>query len=317
MPFNQMFFTKLKRVIKAGFVDFWRNGVVSLASVLVLVVTLFVIGSILFSEALLTSALDQIKDKVDINVYFKTNAEEPDIAAIMKFLQTLPEVKSVTYTSRETALEDFKTRHADNSLIVSSLQEIGDNPLGASLNIKAKDPSQYASIAKILEGDTALSAGGSSIDTTIIDKVNYNQNKLVIDRLTGIITATQKLGWAFAVILSVIAILVTFNTIRLAIYTSREEIAIMKLVGASNNYVSGPFMFEGVMYGAAATVIAMFLLYGTSVWLGPTTAGFFGGLNLYLYFVRNFFQIFGILLISGILLGMLSSWLAVRRYLRV
>jgi cell division transport system permease protein len=312
-----MVFTKLKRVMKAGFVSFWRNGVVSLASILVLVTTLFVLGSLFFSEALLTSTLDQIKDKVDIQVYFKTDASEQDIAAISNFLQALPEVKSVTYTSREKALEDFKARHADNSLIASSLEEIGTNPLGASLNIKAKDPSQYAAIAKILEGETALSASNTTINTSIIDKVNYYQNKLVIDRLMSLILSTEKLGWAIMLVLSIIAVLVTFNTIRLAIYTAREEIAIMKLVGASNNYVSGPFMFAGIMYGIIASVIVMFLLYLTAVWLGPTTANFFGGLNLYLYYVNNFFQIFGIVLIAGILLAMISSLLAVRRYLRV
>jgi cell division transport system permease protein len=291
--------------------------VVSLASILVLVVTLFVIGSLFFSEALLTSTLDQIRDKVDINVYFETDAKEQDIKAIMKFLEAQPEVKSVSYTSREVAFEEFKKRHADNTLIVSSLEEIGTNPLGASLNIKAKDPSQYASIAKILEGDPALSTVSKSINISIIDKINYYQNKLVIDRLTNLINSTENLGWAITIILSLVAVLVTFNTIRLAIYTAREEIAVMKLVGASNNYVNGPFVFAGIMYGVVAAIIVMFLLYLTSVWLGPTTASFFGGLNLYLYYMNNFFQIFGLILISGVLLAMVSSLLAVRRYLRV
>src|SRR4051794_23783210 len=106
-----MLWTNTKRIIRAGFVNFWRNGFVSLASVLVMTITLFVLGSIIFTNVLLRSALDQIKDKVDINVYFVTNAQEDDILAIQKSLQALPEVALVTYSSRDQVLADFKKRH--------------------------------------------------------------------------------------------------------------------------------------------------------------------------------------------------------------
>lgn len=312
-----MFFTKVKRIIKSGFVNFWRNGLVSLSAVLVLTITLFVIGSLLMGQAVLDSTLAQFKDKVDINVYFKTNSEEKTILDLKAHLETLPEVRSVEYVSREKALELFRERHKDNSTIIGSLDEIGTNPLGASLNIKAREPSQYESIAKLLQGDgTTLTAEPTEYSGSI-DEVTYYKNKTVIDRLALIIESTQKIGLAIALMLSFMVVVVTFNTIRLIIYNAREEIAVMKLVGASNNYVRGPFIIEGIMFGFAAACVTMALLFGFAVWLGPVTQNFFGGLNLYTYFTANFFQTFAILISAGIVLATFSSYLAVRRYLNV
>lgn len=311
-----MFFTKLKRIIKSGFVNFWRNGLVSLSAVLVLTITLFVIGSLLMGQAILESTLAQFKDKVDINVYFKTSATEDSILNLRKSLQALPEVRSVEYISREQALALFRERHKDNSTIIGALDEIGQNPLGASLNIKAKEPSQYEGIAKMLQGEnTALGAPISGREG--ISDITYFKNKTVIDRLALIIDSSQKIGLALALILSFMVVIVTFNTIRLIIYNAREEIAVMKLVGASNNYVRGPFVVEGIMFGVIAACVTMALLFGTAVWLGPVTQNFFGGLNLYTYYTANFFQTFGILVVSGVVLAALSSYLAVRRYLNV
>lgn len=309
-----MFTLKLKRVTKTGFISFWRNGTVTIASLLVLVVTLFTVGSLVLSGAVLESLLGQIKDKVDINVYFKTDAKPSDIQAVRKALTARPEVKEITYTSADEALVAFKARHQDNDLIIGSLAEINENPLGAVLNIKAKDPSQYESISKFLSTDPVLTPGG---DTTIIDKVNYNQNKLAIDRLTKIINMTQKFGFLVTLVFSILAIMVTVNTIRLAIYTAREEIGVMKLVGASNNYVRGPFVIVGIMNGVVAAIVSMLILYPLTVWVGAHTDNFFGGLNVAEYFMSNFFQFLFIQLLTGIVLSVISSFVAVGRYLKV
>ena len=305
--------TNLKRVLKTGFVSFFRSGFVSFASVLVMVVTLFIIGSLLISGALLESALTLVKDRVDINIYFRTDAREADITNLKNSLIALPEVRTIVYISREQALDDFKERHKDNSLIIDSLEEIGDNPLGASLSIKAREPSQYESIAKFLENDQSLVIDGASI----VDKVNFYQNKKIIDRLAKIIASAERLGFAIALLFVVIVVLVTFNTIRLAIYIAREEIAVMRLVGASNWYIRGPFVISGIIYGLIGSVISMGLLYPITSWLGQVTANFFGGVNVSDYYLQNFFQIFLILLATGFALGAVSSFLAVRRYLRV
>lgn len=290
--------------------NFWRNGWISLATVLVVSITLFTIGSLIFSRSLLSSTLAQVKDKVDISVYFKINAGEEEILALKESILSKDEVKSVEYISSEQALENFKERHKNNALITQSLDELSENPLGAALNIKANDTSQYEGIARFLES-------GAGSQNSIIDKINYFQNKIVIERLAKIIDSAKKLGFGISVILIVISVLVTFNTIRMAIYTSRDEISVMKLVGAGNKYISGPFIVEGIMYGFFASLIAMFLFYPITLWLGPATQNFFGGFNLFEYYVSNFVQLFLILLAFGVALSSLSSFIATRRYLKV
>ncbi len=308
-----MLFTKLRRVIRGGFINFWRNGVVTLASVFVMIITLFVIGALLLSSAVASSLIAQVKEKVDINVYMKTDAKEIDILALQKSLEALPEVKSVEYISRETALAQFQEKHQDNDLIIGALSELDANPLGAVLNIRAKEPSQYEGIATFLSSDTAV----GSETATIVDKVNFFQNKLVIDRLTKLLDILQRLGLVITILFVLIAVLVTMNTIRVAIYASREEIAVMKLVGASNNYTRGPFLMEGSMCGVVAAIITTALFYPVALWITNVTGSFLGGVDLLAYYMGNLGQIFLLLLASGIVIGGFSSWLAVRRYLGI
>ncbi len=308
-----MFWIKVKRVIRAGFFSFWRNAFVSLSSILVMMVTLFVIGSTIFSGVVLRSTLDQIKDKVDINVYFVTEASETDILDMKKSLEQLPEVKPpVVYVSREEALDAFKKRHETDEFTLQALDELGDNPLGAALNIKAKDPSQYESIAHFLQSKNALSADGS----TIIDKVNFYQNKEAIDRLTRIINSANSLGFILTILLIAISVLITFNTLRLVIYMSRDEISVMKLVGASNRYVKGPFFVAGALYGFVSAIITLILFYPITLWLGSTTESFFVGFNVFQYYTSKFGEFFLIIVGSGVIIGSISSYLAVRKYLK-
>jgi len=307
-----MLWIKIKRVTKAGFVNFLRNGWVSLATILVVVIALFTIGSLIFARAILSTALAQLQDKVDVSVYFKTNAEESDILVLKGKIEGLNEVKSTEYISREQALNNFIERHKENTLITQSLKEISDNPLGAVLNIKAKEMSQFESIANFLDNSSDL-VGESSI----VDKVNYHQNKIVIEKLTNIFDSTKKLGASISLILIMTSILVTFNTIRLTIYTAREEIGVMRLVGASQRFISGPFVVEGVMVGAVSSVVAMIIFYPLTFWLGPATESFLSEINIYRYYLSNFFEIFLILLFIGVGLGVISSLIAVRRYLKV
>ena len=308
-----MLITKTKRVIKAGFVNFWRNGFVSLASLLVMTITLFVIGSIIFMGVFFSYTLEQIKDKVDINVYFVTSAESKDILNIKKNLEVLHEVAKITYTSKEDALANFKKKHENDEQTLQALEELEDNPLGASLNIKAKEPSQYENIASYLQGKDIFLSNGISI----IDKINYYQNKIAIDRFTKIIDGTNKIGLVLTIILVVLSVVITFNTIRLTIYVSREEISVMKLVGASNRYIRGPFVVTGVMYGFVSAMLTLVFFYPITFYSTKVTENFFMGLNLFDYYIKNFGQIFVIIVGSGILIGAISSYLAVRRYLKV
>ena len=307
-------FLTIKRIIRTGFINFWRNSFVSLASIIVLVITLFVIGSLIFVNAMLESSLAQIKDKVDINVYFVTDAPEDAVLGVKKALEELVEVERVVYISREEALENFRVRHANDQVTLQALEELDDNPLRASLRIKASDPSQYGTIVSYLE-DTLKddSTGGVSI----ISKINYNENREVIENLVRIIDSMEKFGLVLTVTLIVASILITFNTVRLAIYTARDEIAVMRLVGASFAYIRGPFVFEGIMYGVIAALITLVAFYPLTLWLGPATEAFFGSINIFTYYTQNFTSIFMVIMGSGIILGAVSSFLAVKKFLRL
>ncbi len=313
MPNKEMLTTKLKRVVRTGFFNFWRNGTVSLASVLVMMVTLMTIGLISFSGAILDTSLSELRNKIDINVTFVPAASEEDVLSIKHSLESLPEVLLVTYITREESLAAFKERHANDPAILAALDELGENPLGAVLNIKARDPSQYASVAEFLESGNALSEGG----LTIIDRVNYFQNKVAIDKLTNLINSADKLGFALTIFLAVISMLIAFNTIRLTIYIARDEIAVMRLVGASTTYIQGPFVVVGVIYGIVAGFLTLLLFLPITYWLGSATENFFTGFNLFSYYLRHFLEIAFIIMVSGVIIGAVSSVLAIRKYLKV
>lgn len=307
-----MFFTKIKRILRGGFVSFWRNGYVSLAAVLVMTVTLSVITLIIFVGALLNSTLGSIKDKVDVNVYFVKTADEPRILTLKKSLESLPQVTKVEYVSRDQALQDFKTTHQNDQLTLSALDELNDNPLGASFNIRASDPSQYQSIVNFLKDISVSDQSG----TNIIDRINYEQNKRAIDALSRIIEASKKLGTIVVIFFVIVSILITFNTIRLAIYIFRDEISVMRLVGASEMYIRGPFVTVGLMYGFVSGIVTLIILYPFAYWVGPITLNLGTGLNLFQYYLANFGPLFVVVVGSGLVLGAVSSYLAVKKYLR-
>lgn len=311
--------TAFKRIVHSGAIGFWRNAFVSFASVLVMTVALFMVATTIFNNYSLEAALAELQEKVDINIYFATTASEEDIFALRDSLEGLPEVAEVTYTSREQALEEFRARHEDDELTIQALEELGDNPLGASLSVRAQETSQYEGIATFLTAQQEA----ASPENAIIDRVNYFQNRSAINRLTEIIDDTRSNNTLKTALLIIVAIFVSFNTIRLAIHNSREEIGVMRLVGASNLYISAPFVITGILQGLAAGLLVLLLLYPALVFYEGAFYPFpffdeagYDGLLLG-YFMSNFAYIFLVLVGSGIAIGAISSFLAVRRYLRV
>ena len=301
-----------KRIARYGLIGFIRNGFVSLAAVLIMTITLFVLASVVIFGAALQSTLEQLTENVDVTVYFLADAPEKDVMDIKTSLEALPEVALVTYTTSEESFAAFRERHKNDRLTIQALDELEDNPLGASLGVRAKQTSQYESIAAFLESRQAL---GDSVGASI-DKVNFSQNKAAIDRLTTIIQTSERVGYVVALILALSSLLIAFNTIRLAIYTARDEIGVMNLVGAGHWYVRGPFMVAGILYGVVSGLLVLLLLYPIMLWLGPGSERFLGTFNVFTYYTGSFFFLFFIIMGSGITLGALSSYLAVRRYLR-
>lgn len=300
-----------KRVARYGFVGFLRNGFVSLSAIAIMAITLFVIAVLVVIGAGATSVLNDLASKVDVTVYFQIEATEDQVAAVKQSLETLPQVAEVIPVSREEALVRFTERHKNDQLTMQALQELGENPLGASLEVRAKDPTQYEAIAQFLEAQQASAEGAGAA----IDRVNFAQNKTAIDRLAGIIDTSRKLGLAVAILLGAASVLIVFNTIRLAIYTSRDEIGVMNLVGAGQWYVRGPFVIAGVLYGVVSGLLVLAILYPLAAWLGPGSETFLGSFNVFDYYLSSFLFLFLIVVGSGVALGALSSFLAVRRYL--
>jgi cell division transport system permease protein len=194
---------------------------------------------------------------------------------------------------------------------MQALDELNENPFGANLAVQAKETSQYETIAKFLEEQQA----NEQPQVQVIDDVNFAKNKDSIDTLTNIIHAIERASFVVMMVLLVASVLITFNTIRLAIYTAREEISIMRLVGASNMFIRGPFMLQGFMYGFIAGLVALISFYPIMVWLGPRTEAFFE-INLLTYYFENFGYIFVVLVGIGVVLGLVSSTLAIARHLK-
>lgn len=311
--------TSIKRIVRAGFVGFWRNAFVNLTSVLVMTVALFMSATTLFSEYSLESALTELEQKVDINVYMVTTASEEAVLSLKSSLEGLPDVSEVKYTSRENALLEFRERHKDDELTIRALEELDDNPLSASLAIRAKETSQYKSIAEFLEKHREA----ESPDAPLIDRINYNQNKAAIDKLVGMIEQERKNNNMKNTALLLVAIFVAFNTIRLVIHGSREEISVMRLVGASDTFISAPFVISGIMQGLVASILVLMLLYPAIIYNESMfyPFPFFGDASvkqmLFNYYVTDFSTIFIKIVGAGVVIGAVSSLFAIRRYLRV
>ncbi len=305
--------TLTRRIVVAGLRGFYRNRTVSLSSIFILTITLSIISSFYLSRAIFDYTLDQVREKVDVRVYFNTDATEEQVADVRAKLQGLQQVKSVTYTSKEQALADFKEKHAGDQLTLQALDELGNNPFGASLSITAKDTTQYEAIAQALSSGSGLlgEAEGS------VDKINYYQLKDSIDKLNNIIGWTDTVGFWISVVFVLMSCMIVYNTIRLAIFVYRDEIAVMKLVGASNMFIRGPFVVEALLYALVATILSLAFFWGATIWVAKKTVFFFEGMNLHLYFVQHFFELAGILLLSGAVLAVISSLLAVRKYLKI
>lgn len=297
-----------KRVALAGWTNFRRNSYVSFGTTGVMALVLLLFLGIIAFNFLSSVVLDSLQEKVDISLYFKTEATEADIMTVKKDLEALSTVRYVDYVSRDQALAQFKERHAGDTLIQESLAELEENPLQATLNIKAKDANQYASIVGFVEGHKLRS---------VIDKINFYENEQVISRIEGI--ATQVRRWAFGAtaLLIVIAVLVAFNTIRLTIYSQKQEIEIMRLVGGSNWFIRAPYMVEGAIYGTIAAGIAL-VVFGAATAAASSKIGLLiPGVSLIGYFFGNSIIIIFLTVLAGIGLGVVSSLIAIRRFLRI
>ncbi len=301
-------FLVIGRTIKEGWINFFRNGYLSVAAVSVMLLSLFAVSSVYIIALTADGVLKNMQEKVNVSVFFKSSVPEESILKAKQDLENYSEIKTVEYVTKDQALEIFKKNSADEPVIIKSLEEIGENPLLSYLVIRANNANQYDLIGEYLKN-------ASFKDD--ISRVNYGKNKEVIDRLNNIVAEIRKIGLGVAGLFSVISFLIIFNTVRITIYTHRKEIEVMRLVGASNAYIRLPFLFEGIIYGVVASVISMALLFFAIKFLVPYSARLIPNINIINLYLSNFATIFGMQILIGSFLGILSSWFAIRKYLKI
>lgn len=307
-----MSFVVIKRLIKSGFTSFFRNLGLSMAATLIMTITLLIISTIFILYTFTGIALDIAKNRVGgVSAYFKESISERDVSAVRNELEQNPLIKQIAYVSQGEALQKFReTAEAKGRYsVLESLKEFKPDEVvfPASLTIFADDLTDYKEIASTLKSERYA-----------LYFTEVNDNKLIIESLNNIIRAIQSLGIGLVILFVVITITVMFNTIRLAIYNRREEVEIMRLVGATNSYIRGPFFIEGMMYAFLATLITslavLLVFYGFSKQID----GFFdvGGLSSLLKRTL-LWQIIFINIVLSLSLSIASSAIAIRRYLRI
>jgi len=303
-------FVFLGRSIKFAFQGFIRNIWLSIVTVIILVLMLFSVTMVAGLNFVGESAIDSVKDKVDVSIYFKPDTSEEDIVNIQYRLESLSEVKEVSYISEDEALENFRENHKDDLVILESLDELDENPLSATLIVKANTIDDYPDIIAVLENP--------DYESLIRDR-NFEDNEDVISKLSEISNKIERVGIMVSIVFVIIAILIVFNTIRINIYTHREEIGIMKLVGATNWFVRAPFLIESLIYAVLGVIITMAILFPLVGVIAPQLNSFFDGYELDIvgYFNENIIKIVSMQLAVVVFLSIVSSSIAIGRYLRV
>jgi cell division transport system permease protein len=297
------------RIVKTGLTNFGRNLWLSIAATMVMTITLVIFSTLFLLFMLTNYSIGTIKNTVDISVYFKIGLAEEQINHIKAGVQSDSRVKEVSYVSATQAFDDFKNRHNNDPLITQSLNELTENPLPATLHIKANNLEDYTSIAEKLQGDQYKN---------FIDKVNFEDNRIVIDRLNKILKFIITFGLALVVVFALIAILVIFNTIRLTIYNRKEEVEIMRLVGATNWYIRGPFLIESILYSIFSTLITIGLFIPVFTKVIPKITEYVNpNLNVYGNYLFNYTYLVLILFVVSLILSIGSTFLAIRRYLKI
>lgn len=296
------------RVVKFAFKDFWRNLGLSLMTISILMLTYLSLNLLIIVNFFTDAAIQAVENRVDVSVYFGPDVSDDRILGVRGNLTSLPEVKDVQFISRDQALEQFKQNHANEPEILSALQEVGENPLGAVLVIKAKDASSYGPILEALDSP--------AIKSLVADKT-VEDHRALIDRLTTVTNKVQKAALGLSLVFALISLLIVFNTIRVAIYIHREEIAIMRLVGASSNFVRIPFLIETVMFNVIALGIVAALVFPALGVIEPAARAFFDAdVGIGGYYRSHWLQIFGYQLAAVTFLSLVATFLSMRRYLK-
>ncbi|MBP9827735.1 permease-like cell division protein FtsX [Patescibacteria group bacterium] len=298
------------RMIKFAAQSILRNFWLSVATTTVFLLTLITINAVLILNVMADAAIESIEDRIQVEIYFNPGTSAEVQASMRGYLVALPEVRDIKVIPAEDALESFKERHANDPEILAALEEVGGNPLGDALRVFPRSPEDF---------DVLLQAVDSPEFAPYIREKDYDDYIGTMALLSEFTARIRIGGLILAGFFAAISALIVFNSMRVAIYVHRDEIAVMKLVGAKDWFVRGPFFMEAIFYSAAATGLMALVLFGLLQSLEPTIQAFFAGVPVELsaFYLQNAIVIFGGQFIALVILGVGTTILAMRRYLRV
>ncbi|MDF1496543.1 MAG: permease-like cell division protein FtsX [Patescibacteria group bacterium] len=301
--------TSLGRIISFSWKNIIRNAWIGLATVLVLVLALLSVNVLIGVNALASSAISILEKKIDVSVYFLPETPEAILDQARSYMASLPQTESVIVSTADQALEAFKERHSNDPSILDALNELDENPLGATMIIKASKTTDYPYLMEALNNPQFSFA---------IESKTYDDHTVAIDQVQQIAATIRYFGLILTVIFTIFSALIVYNAIRVAIYTQREEIGIMRLVGASNAFVRLPLIIDAIFFALLALLISAALI-ATIISVGePYLLAFYDGADpgLKTYFTANFVPlVVGEGLVISLVVAM-ASWAAVGKYLK-
>ena len=298
----------LSRIIKFSFQDIVRNMSLSFMTVLILILMLLSINTLIIVRVLTDQSIRSVKDQIDVSIYFDPAASDEKVKEVRDFVASLPEVTDEKYLTKEQVLNDFKKTYSGNTEIIDSLQELGGNPLGSTLIVKTREPKDYEKIIAALSVPEYES---------IIEAKTFGDTETAIDRIQTITLQVERFTYALTALFAVIAFVIIFNTIRVAIYTQRAEIGIKRLVGATNWFISGPYLFESFIFSVLSIGITTVIVWFALKFIDPYISVVFESSSILTnYFTSHILFLLGIQFGTVFLLTLFSSILAMRKYLR-
>lgn len=303
--------TSISRFFRESLQGFTRNASTAIGSIITIFLSLLIIGLFLAAGSMIDKLMSGVEDEVSITCYVKDEISESDAQSYMNKLKSNADVKSVSFTTKEQALDNFKNSMTSNPDIIDQLD--GSNPLPASINVELNDAQKVSELAGQIEKDSDYKKLCEN-ESDPGNSIKYGQG--TVERLLQVTNYLRIAGVAIVLILVFIALVFINNTIRLAILARRKEIAIMRLVGASNGYIRGPFLMEGALHAIIGSVLAIIVIEIIRAFGLPALQNSIRFLDLSIP-GQTYLLIYISLIVFGLVIGMLGSLLAMRRYLKV
>ncbi len=301
--------TPIGRVISFAVKNITRNAWIGLATVLVLVLALLSVNILVGVNALASSAIAILEKKIDVSVYFKPETPNAILDQARSYMASLPQTERVTIMTAEEALSAFIERHKNEPPILDAINELEENPLGATMVIKARKTTDYPYLMEALNNPQFSFA---------IENKTYDDHSVAIEQVERIANSIRYFGLILTLVFAIFSALIVYNAIRVAIYTQREEIGIMRLVGASNAFVRLPLILDAIFFALLSLIIASALVALIISFGEPHLVSFLDGEDpgLRTYFLNNLLALIITEGMAIVIIVSLSSWAAVGRYLK-